>query len=117
MGAAVSPTHGRDADTLLRCADVAMFAAKHAGGGQRCYTPELDRDNAKRLELVSDLLRAIEADELTLVYQPKVSLRTGEVVRVEALVRWEHPARGFLGPDQFVPLAEASGLIDALSHW
>ena len=117
IGVALGPQHGHDQATLLRRADLAMYAAKRAGEGISLYAPELDRDNAERLALTSELRGAIERDELVLHYQPKVALVDGHIIGVEALVRWEHPTRGLLRPDQFIPIAEQAGLIEPLTYW
>jgi diguanylate cyclase len=117
IGIALCPQHGDDAETLLRRADVAMYVAKRAGGGYAVYQVEHDHHTPGRLSLVSELRRAIDQDELILHYQPKVDIRTGQVVGVEALVRWDHPQLGLIMPGEFVPLAEQSGLIEPLSRW
>jgi len=116
IGIAVFPEHGADPATLLRCADVAMYVAKRAGGGVARYRAAQDLHSRERLTLAGDLRRAIEAGELVLHYQPKVACATGELVGVEALVRWQHPERGLLAPDQFIPLAEQTGLIVPLGR-
>ncbi|MDQ2808948.1 MAG: EAL domain-containing protein [Chloroflexota bacterium] len=117
IGIVLSPAHGRDTETLLRRGDVAMYYAKRSGSGASVYSANHDPYSADRLALIGDLRRAIEQDELVLYYQPKVSHRSRRITGVEALVRWPHPERGLLGPDQFVGLAEHTGLIKALSHW
>ncbi len=117
VGLAVYPDHGNDAKTLLRHADVAMYVAKRAGGGHAIYSCEQDVNDPHRLELIGQLREAIDNDQLVLHYQPKVSLSTGDCVRVEALVRWNHPQRGLVPPDQFIPLAEQTGLIRPLTKW
>ena len=117
VGIAVFPENGTDPDTLLRCADVAMYVAKQARSGYALYAPERDQSSSERLSLVGALRRAIAEDELTLHYQPKVACRSGEVVGVEALVRWMHPRHGLIAPDKFIPLAEQTGLIRPLSRW
>jgi diguanylate cyclase (GGDEF)-like protein/PAS domain S-box-containing protein len=117
IGIALAPEHGLDADSLLRRADVAMYVAKQAGGGSTIYSDEHDQHSPARLALVSQLRHAIEHDELILHYQPKVDCRTGELTGVEALVRWIHPELGFVMPDQFISLAEQSGLIGPLTEW
>src|SRR5207237_1150656 len=97
--------------------DIAMYAAKaELGNGYSVYTPEQDRHGADRLGQLAELRRAIEGDELFLEYQPLVSLRTGRVTSVEALVRWEHPTRGRIMPNAFIPLAEQTGLIKPLTE-
>ena len=117
IGITLAPEHGQDATTLLRRADVAMYTAKRGGGGHALYTAEQDQYSPDRLGLTGELRQAIEQDRLCLHYQPKVDLKTGRLDSVEALVRWPHPTRGFLPPDQFIPLAEHTGLIAPLSRW
>jgi diguanylate cyclase (GGDEF)-like protein len=117
IGIALSPDHGSDADTLLRRADVAMYVAKRGGTGHALYTAAQDQHSPMRLAMVGELRRAIDHNELTLYFQPKVSLRAGHVACAEALVRWQHPRHGLLGPDEFVPIAEQTGLIRPLAHW
>jgi diguanylate cyclase (GGDEF)-like protein/PAS domain S-box-containing protein len=117
IGVAAFPAHGADADTLLRRADLAMYTAKRAQSGAATYAPEHDSRSSERLALVGALRRAINLEELSLHYQPQVDCATGRLARVEALVRWWHPERGLIRPDQFVPLAEQSGLIRQLTHW
>jgi len=117
IGIALAPEHGQDATTLLRRADVAMYTAKRATSDYAIYIAAQDQYSPERLGLVGELRRAIEQDQLVLYYQPKVDLRTGRLDSVEALVRWQHPVRGIVLPDQFIPLAEHTGLITPLSHW
>lgn len=117
VGVAVYPDHGADAKTLLRHADVAMYVAKRGGGGYAMYSYEQDMNAPERLELIGQLRDAINNEELVLYYQPKLSLSTGRCIRVEALVRWRHPKRGLVPPDQFIPLAEQTGLIRPLTKW
>ena len=117
IGIVLSPEHGDDAETLLQRADVAMYAAKRGGRGHVVYAPEDDRSSLRRLSLVGDLRRALDAGELVLHYQPQVDLRSGDVVGVEALVRWNHPEHGLLPPAEFIELAEVSGLIQPLTRW
>jgi diguanylate cyclase (GGDEF)-like protein len=117
IGIAVSPEHATDPDALLRRADIAMYAAKRSSRGLTVYAVEHDQHSPDRLALVGELRRAIDNDELTLYYQPKVDLESGECIGVEALVRWRHPRRGLVAPDQFIPLAEQTGLIRPLSRW
>jgi diguanylate cyclase (GGDEF)-like protein len=117
IGIALIPEHGTAPADLLREADAAMYAAKAAGGGYRVYTPDLDRDIAGRLDMIAELRHAIEHNQLLLHYQPRMSMRTHEVVGMEALVRWQHPTRGLVPPDSFIPLAEQTGLIKPLTAW
>ncbi|MGH2868876.1 MAG: putative bifunctional diguanylate cyclase/phosphodiesterase [Solirubrobacteraceae bacterium] len=114
IGIALFPLHGDNVDELLRCADVAMYASK-ARGVPTVYAVEHDHHSADRLALGAQLRRAIEQGEIVVHYQPKADFATGEITGVEALVRWEHHERGLLGPDLFIPLAEQTGLIRALT--
>jgi predicted signal transduction protein with EAL and GGDEF domain len=114
-GIALAPAHGTDASTLLRRADVAMYSAKDTRSGDRVYRPEQDRHTPRRLALIGDLNQAITHRELQVVFQPKVDPATGSVTGAEALARWQHPEQGFIPPDQFIPLAEHSGLIRPLT--
>jgi diguanylate cyclase (GGDEF)-like protein/PAS domain S-box-containing protein len=117
IGIAVYAEHGTDAKTLLRHADVAMYVAKRSGSGHAVYSWEQDAHDPERLALIGELRSAIEHDQLVLHYQPKIDLRTRRCERVEALVRWQHPQRGLIPPDQFIPLAEQTGLIKQLTNW
>jgi diguanylate cyclase (GGDEF)-like protein len=117
IGIASYPEHGDEIHTLLRHADMAMYAAKRSSGGYTIYDPRYDRQSRQRLSLMSELRRAVERDELTLYYQPKIDLSTGEVAHVEALLRWMHPERGFIPPDQFIPFAEHTGYIKTITQW
>jgi diguanylate cyclase (GGDEF)-like protein/PAS domain S-box-containing protein len=117
IGIAQFPEHGRDAETLLRRADVAMYVAKRNKFGYAVYSPEQDEHSASRLALMGEMRQAIKGRQLALHYQPKVDLRRGTVFGVEALVRWNHPERGHLSPDQFVPLAEQTDLMSSLARW
>jgi diguanylate cyclase (GGDEF)-like protein len=115
VGIALYPDHGRDVDTLLQRADVAMYQAKGNLRGHVTYSQDQDSYNPDRLVLLGELRTAIENRELSVVYQPKVELATGRVVGAEALVRWPHPRRGLINPDDFIPLAEHTGLIRPLT--
>jgi diguanylate cyclase (GGDEF)-like protein/PAS domain S-box-containing protein len=109
---------GDDCDVLLRNADLAMYQAKADGkSGMRLYEPGLHTSAVARLELENDMRRAIDAREFTVEYQPIVDLDTDEIKGVEALLRWNHPTRGWLAPDQFIPLAEESGMIIEIGRW
>ena len=115
IGVALYPAHATQADALMQRADVAMYQAKETRNGIETYDPDRDSHSSQRLSLFGQLRRAIEDGELVLHYQPKVDLETGQVAGVEALVRWEHPERGLLAPDTFVPLAEQTGLMKSLT--
>lgn len=117
IGIALYPDHGTDPDTLIRRADVAMYAAKKSGSGHLFYAPELDKYSSQRLALMAELRQALDQNQLLLHYQPKISLKSRKVVGVEALVRWQHPLRGMISPDQFIGPAEQSGLIHSLTRW
>lgn len=117
IGLALFPEHGEDASTLLRRADMAMYAAKQVGSGYAVYSPQHEQQSSSHLILMGDLRHAIDRDELFLVYQPKIDLRSGCIVGVEALVRWRHPIRGIILPDQFISLSEQGGLIKPLTLW
>jgi diguanylate cyclase (GGDEF)-like protein len=117
IGIALQPDHGDDVSTLLRHADVAMYEAKRAATSIETYAPERDPYSAERLQLLGDLRRALDRDELVLHFQPKVALQDGRVIGVEALVRWQHPERGLLGPGDFLSLAERTGLMAAITRW
>ena len=115
IGIALYPLHGADVDTLVQRADVAMYEAKRGYRGCAVYSPDQDSYSPARLALVTDLRRAIDAGELGVVYQPKVDLRNGLVIGAEALVRWHHPQRGDVPADEFVPVAEHTGLLRPLT--
>jgi diguanylate cyclase (GGDEF)-like protein/PAS domain S-box-containing protein len=115
IGIAMFPAHGRDVETLLRYADAAMYSAKETKAGYMFYDGSRSESDPARLTLVSELRRAIEQRELVLYYQPKAALANGEVQSVEALLRWNHPVRGMVGPDEFIPLAQQTGLMKPLT--
>jgi EAL domain-containing protein (putative c-di-GMP-specific phosphodiesterase class I) len=115
IGIAVYPDHGADAETLLQRADVAMYQAKATRSGHALYASDRDSHTRERLELIGELRDAIGTPQLVLHYQPKLNLHTGTVESVEALVRWQHPVRGLLGPGEFVSLAEQTGVMRALT--
>lgn len=116
IGIALYPAHSEDVETLLRCADVAMYAAKDAGGGYEVYHASLDQHSPERLTLVSQVRPAIESRQFVLHYQPKVRLADSHTVGVEALVRWQHPERGLVQPDDFIPLVEQTVLLRPLTY-
>jgi EAL domain-containing protein (putative c-di-GMP-specific phosphodiesterase class I) len=114
IGIALFPHHGRDVDALLRCADIAMYQSK-ASGLPTLYAIEHDHHSADRLALGTQLRRALSQGEIIVHYQPKADFESGKILSVEALVRWQHGDRGLLTPDQFIPLAEQTGLIRQLT--
>ena len=116
-GVAIAPTDGDSADMLLQRADVAMYVAKDSHVSIVTYNDELNVNTPARLSVLGDLRSAIASNELVLYYQPKAALASGRVEGVEALVRWQHPTRGLVPPDEFIPLAEHTGLIKPLTTW
>jgi diguanylate cyclase len=117
MGIALYPEHGDTAGVLMRRADIALYAAQHSGRGYEFYGPDRDPYSARRLSLMGELRSALAGGQFVLYCQPKVELRTGRVLAVETLVRWEHPTYGRVSPDEFIPLVESSGLIQPLTKW
>jgi diguanylate cyclase (GGDEF)-like protein/PAS domain S-box-containing protein len=117
IGIAMYPVHGDDPGTLLRRADVAMYVAKRSGGGYAMYQPEQETQTLRRSGLAGELRRAIPQGELVLHYQPQITLTTGAINAVEALVRWNHPREGLMPPDRFIPMAEDTGIIHPLTAW
>jgi diguanylate cyclase (GGDEF)-like protein len=115
IGISLYPEHGEDVDALLQRADVAMYAAKESVGSYETYREDHNRYSPSRLALAGELRRAIEDRTLILHYQPKAELGSGRIRGVEALVRWPHPTRGLLTAEEFVPLAETTGLIKGLT--
>ena len=111
VGIALYPEHGADVDTLIQRADVAMYAAKGAHGGCEVYAPEDDHYSRERLALVGELRRGIDEGELVTYYQPKIDIVSGDIVGAESLARWNHPTRGLVMPDDFIPTTERTGLL------
>jgi diguanylate cyclase (GGDEF)-like protein/PAS domain S-box-containing protein len=112
------PAEASEAETLVSHADVALYRAKAAGhGAYRFFTPAMDVEVRTRLSLGVELLAALDADQLFLLYQPQIAVGSGRITGVEALVRWRHPERGLLGPGLFIPIAEKAGLVAKLGHW
>lgn len=118
IGVSTSPVDGDDLQALLKNADIAMYRAKHQGKNTyQFYAEKMNPHSVERLELEAALRRALERDELTLHYQPKIQARTGRVTGIECLLRWQHPTIGSVPPDQIVPLAEETGLIVPIGKW
>ena len=116
VGIAIFPEHGQDVETLIRHADVSMYVSKNTHT-PIVYASAYDHHSLARLALVGELRRAVDSNELVVHYQPQADIATGEVRKVEALVRWQHPQHGLLRPDQFIPLAEQTGLIRSLTRY
>ena len=117
LGVALFPTQCNDSSALIRCADIAMYVAKRSGNGYALYSLDQEHTNRGDLSLKSELREAIQSDQLCLFYQPQIDHRSNSVVGLEAQLRWNHPQRGFLPPEKFIPLAEEAGLIGSLTQW
>ena len=118
LGVALLPDDGLDADTLMQRADLALYHAKVGGRAQTCFfAPSMTRDLVRRREIEGELRTALQRDELSIFFQPIVDLETGKIRTFEALVRWFHPEKGELRPDEFIPVAEESGVIVTLGNW
>lgn len=118
IGIAIFPEDGRDSETLIRHADVAMYRAKQSGShGFLFYSQEMNLRSLERLKMEGGLKRALEREEFTLFYQPQLDLTSGRIVGAEALLRWRHPERGMVGPGEFIAIAEETGLIIPIGEW
>jgi diguanylate cyclase len=117
IGIAIYPTQSRNAESLMRRADVAMYAAKEAGGGFELYQEVMDQHSPSRLTLISRVRPALENGEMVVFYQPKVRLSDGRVAGAEALIRWNHPEQGLIAPDDFIPLVEKTVLLRPLTQF
>lgn len=117
IGVSTFPENGRDASTLIRHANVALETAEKSDRKLDYYQPEQDRYNARRLTLMSELKQAISNNQLSLYFQPKIDLNSNSVVGLEALIRWHHHRFGFVRPDEFIPIAEQTGIIKPLTRW
>ncbi len=118
IGIAMYPGDGEDAESLFKCADVAMFRAKRDGRNNfRFFTQEMQSHSSRNLQLENALRDALEREQLQLHYQPQVSLQDGRIIGAEALLRWQHPELGAVSPAEFIPVAEASGQIVQIGEW
>lgn len=117
IGIAGFPEHGDDTIVLMRRADIAMYVAKKNNTGYTFYDPSFEQGRPSQLSLLGELRRAVENNQLSLYYQPKLNLRSGASDSVEALVRWAHPERGLVSPIEFIPFAEQTGYIKAVTRW
>lgn len=117
IGIVYYPEHGEEPNSLLRRADIAMYAAKRAKGGFAIYDMRLEEDRQDHLTLLGELRRAIDQNELVLYYQPKLNFSMNKVTGMEALIRWQHPTRGNVSPADFIPFAEQTGNIRMITRW
>ena len=118
IGIAIHPNDGDNADTLLKNADIAMYHAKDSGKGlYQYFTSEMNAGVQSKLKIEAELRTALNRDELMLYYQPQIDIRTGKLYGAEALIRWQHPERGIVPPQEFIPIAEKTGLISDIGEW
>ena len=117
IGVAVYPHDGKTPEPLWQHADVALSTAKERNEPHLYYDPSIDHYDPARVALIGELRAAIGTNELVLHYQPKIDLKSGRTVGVEALVRWRHPTRGMVSPGTFIPLAERTDLINPMTAW
>ena len=118
IGVAISPEHGTSVEGLMRAADVAMYHAKESGGGRHClFNPDLAAEHQRKVDTEKALTDAVQRGEFSLVFQPQMSLVTGELAAAEALLRWNHPREGLRLPGTFIPIAEKTGLIAEIGDW
>ncbi|MTI71341.1 MAG: EAL domain-containing protein [Firmicutes bacterium] len=118
VGIAKYPEHGQDITTLYKYADTAMFKAKESKGSKyNFFTLSIEKEMIENVELERELRKAIINKEFELYYQPQIDLKTGNIICVEALIRWKHPKKGFISPAKFIPFAEESGIISSITEW
>lgn len=117
IGVSLYPEHGSTQQTILQHADIAMYVAKRNKTGHEVYDVKYDEYSIGKLSLISDIRTAIDKKQLFLKYQPVINLKTGEIVSAEALLRWNHPKFGEVSPDEIIPIAEQTGLINPITHW